>query len=445
MRAVQKWVVTFTLVALFMIFMPASLQAEEQGADLQSIINEAQPGHTIILPEGMYVGPVIIDKPLQLEAKSGEAVTIINNSTEPAIHIIADNVSLTQIIIRDEQTKKQPTILIQADGVLLDHLQIHTGSFGIKLRKANDGEVRNTSIVWDGIISERPLKLSDKGNGIDLYESNGNTFHGNTVTSMHDGIYMENSDNNVVEGNHFELLRYGVHCMYTKGTIIRKNVGNLNITGAMIMASRNIEVSENQFSKQSENVNSQGILLFDAHDLKILDNRVEGNRVGLYVEQSTLNQIKGNLIMGNFIGIQLLDAESNVMNDNQFIGNVANAEARRSANNSLDGNYWDSFQGIDLDGDGKSEVPYAINPFFQSLVKAKPGFQLFFQSPGMVFLEGLYQSQRQLWSVDTSPLMEPAEKVRFYVTTQSLTQSAAVGAGLLVLSIYLIYLGVRRR
>lgn len=101
-----------------------------------------------------------------------------------------------------------------------------------------------------------------------------------TVIAMHDGVYMENSDRNIVEGNRFERLRYGVHCMYTVGTIIRDNMGEYNITGAMIMAVRDVEVSANRFAKQNENVNSQGILLFDAVDSIIRDNVTEGNRVG---------------------------------------------------------------------------------------------------------------------------------------------------------------------
>lgn len=445
MKNVQKSILLFLLGVLSFIYITPSIKAEEQAKDLQSLINEAQRGTTIILPQGIYEGPIVIDKPLQLEAKSGEEVTINNPSNKPAIQIIANDVALTRITIRDEQVKQQPTVLIQADGVLLDQLQIHTGSFGIMMRKADHGEVRNTSIVWAGKGANRSIKMSDKGNGMDLYDSDNNTFYGNTVIAMHDGIYMENSDNNLVEENHFERLRYGVHCMYTKGTIIRHNIGRLNITGAMVMAARKVELSNNQFTKQSENVNSQGILLFDAHEIMVFDNHVEGNRVGLYVEQSTLNRITNNSIVGNFIGLQLLDAENNTMSGNQFIGNVASAASRNSVNNTLDGNYWDTFQGIDLDGDGKSEISYAINPFFQSLVKAKPGFQLFFQSPGMVFLEGLYQSQREQWASDASPLMEPTENARLVISKQTLQHSAILGVLLLCLSMLFIYMGVRKR
>ncbi|WP_141501113.1 right-handed parallel beta-helix repeat-containing protein [Paenibacillus luteus] len=445
MRVIQKLMYAFILLAISTLIGVGIVKAEGTPSPLQVLINEAHVGDTLHIPAGTYKGPIVIDKPLQLVAESGAGATISNTSNEPALQIKANNVSIIGLTILDETIKKQPAILVQANDVLLDDLQIRTGSFGIIMRKANNGKVLNTTIDWAGVVQDRPLKLSDKGNGIDLYDSHGNYFAGNTISSMHDGIYMENSDRNLIEDNQFELLRYGVHCMYTKGTVIRNNIGNLNITGAMIMAVRDVEVSGNQFTKQSENVNSQGILLFDAHHTIISGNHVEGNRVGLYVEQSTKNKIVDNAVIGNFIGIQLLDAEDNDIQENQFVGNVASAEARNSIGNLLESNYWDSFQGIDTDGDGKSETTYAINPFFQSLVKARPAFQLFFQSPGMVFLEDLYQSDRQSWSTDTSPLMQPSGKLKFVLPTQTLQNSAVVGAGLLIVALYFMYLGVRKR
>ncbi|MGO4544124.1 nitrous oxide reductase family maturation protein NosD [Paenibacillus sp. 2TAB23] len=445
MRVVQQLICVFILIVIPTMIGAGIVEAEETPSPLQVLINEAHAGDILHIPAGTYEGPLVIDKPLQLVAETEAGTMIRNTSNKPALQINANNVSIVGLTILDETIKKQPSILVQANDVLLDDLQIRTGSFGIKMRKANNGKVLNTRIDWVGVVQNRPLKLSDKGNGIDLYESHGNYFAGNRISSMHDGIYMENSDRNIIEDNQFELLRYGVHCMYTKGTVIRNNIGNLNITGAMIMAVRDVEVSGNQFTKQSENVNSQGILLFDAHHTTISGNHVEGNRVGLYVEQSTNNKIEDNAVIGNFIGIQLLDAEDNDIHENQFAGNVASAEARNSIGNQLEANYWDSFQGIDTNGDGKSDTAYAINPFFQSLVKARPGFQLFFQSPGMVFLEDLYQSDRQSWSTDTSPLMQPNGELKFVLPTQTLRNSAVVGAGLLSVAFYFIYVGVRKK
>ena len=97
--------------------------------------------------------------------------------------------------------------------------------------------------------------------------------------------------------------------------------------------------------KQSENVNSQGILLFDAHATTVRHNLVEGNRVGLYIEEeSTGNRLESNGVSDNFIGIQLIGASNNTITGNRFSGNVADAQAQNSTDNEIMGNFWDSFR-----------------------------------------------------------------------------------------------------
>ncbi len=402
----------------------------------------------MVLASGEYEGPIIINKPITIRAEDGGTVTLMNRTEQAAVTIAADRVALVGLTIHDVRLKEQPSIsIVKSDEALLHKLHIRTGSYGIRATDSNHMTIREALIEWGIPEEERKVKLSQKGNGIDLYHSHDNRLLQNTILSMHDGIYMENSDRNVVEDNRFERLRYGVHCMYTADALIRGNTGQYNITGAMIMAVRGAEVSDNQFTRQNENVNSQGILLFDAHDSVVQNNEVAGNRVGLYVEQSTGNLIAGNQVLGNFIGLQLLKAENNEMTDNVFAGNVVQAEARQSTSNTLVSNYWDSFQGIDADGDGQSDLQYAISPLFQSIVKAKPVFQLFFQSPSFVFLEGLYQSDRGSWTADSGPLMKPSLSRAGGQAMQTGTNLMTAAAGLLLLLIaisILLLMGVRK-
>ncbi|MNJ51759.1 Periplasmic copper-binding protein (NosD) [compost metagenome] len=172
------------------------------------------------------------------------------------------------------------------------------------------------------------------------------------------------------------------------------------------MGVRNVQVTDNSFAKQSQNVNSQGILLFDVQNSAIERNFVEGNRVGIYIELSKDNQVKENSVIRNFIGIQFKQAEGNRIEGNDFISNVIEAEATDSRENEMKGNYWDSAQGLDMDNDGISDIPYAINPFYQELVAKTPAFQLFFQSPGMTFLSEMITDEEKSWAMDSAPQMK---------------------------------------
>ncbi|WP_256975666.1 nitrous oxide reductase family maturation protein NosD [Paenibacillus sp. MY03] len=371
--------------------------------ELQPILDEAEPGSTIVLKPGIYLGPAVIRKPLELRSEiAGESI-LLNESEESALIVEADDVTLAGIRIRDEAFKPQATIVVSGDRARIEQLWIATGADGIAVKDADNGTITSTVIDW----TPREVSMAAKGNGIDLFNSHRWRIDGNTVSDAHDGIYMEKSDDTIVTGNVVERSRYGIHCMYTARTVIRGNVGNANVTGAMVMTATEVEVNGNTFTKQNENVHSQGILLFDAHDSVFEDNKVEGNRTGFYVEQSTGNVIVGNEVIYNFVGIQLLDAERNVVEGNLFQGNVADAQARGSSNNEIAGNYWDGFSGIDTDGDGYSDTAYAINPFFQGVTQKRAAFQLFFQSPGMEFLEELFQNNRDDWSRDVKPLLAP--------------------------------------
>lgn len=406
-RLLAMPVVSASFVCMLLLAMPvAAFSAAEPAELLQPLVDAAEPGAVILLKPGTYAGPVMIDKPLTLRGAGDAGGTIVlNTGLKPAVTIAegAEGTVLEGMSIVDETVKEEPSLLVAASRTVLDELHISTGANGINVRNADDGTVTRSTIQWaaDGI------RMAEKGNGIDLYNAHRWSMTDNVIADVHDGIYMENSDAALVADNVWLRSRYGVHCMYTKNTVIRDNEGHMNITGAMVMAAKQVTVADNTFTKQNENVNSQGILLFDAHETEITGNVVDGNRVGLYVELSSSNVIKDNVIRYNFIGIQLLEASENAIRGNMLLGNVSDAQARGSEANVIAENYWDSFQGIDADGDGKSDVSYAVNPFFQGLTQKRPPFQLFFQSPGMVFLESLYQSDRSRWAVDSAPLMAP--------------------------------------
>jgi|GEM_PF-189733 len=374
---------------------------------LQQLIDQAAEGSMIELSTGSYTGPVRITKPLQLTASPNAEVTIVNNTDQPALTVEAEDVVISGVIIEDTAIKPAPSVRVTGDRVELIGLHVITGSDGIKLEGADHGEVRDSIVEWGG---SQNASFTERGNGIDLYQSHDIRIIGNTVRGVFDGIYMEFSDDTVVEHNHIERSRYGIHCMYTNRTIIRHNTGTMNITGGMIMAVHGVEMTDNTFTKQSENVNSQGILLFDAHDSLVSDNQVEGNRVGVYVEYSSDNELVNNAVKNNFIGIQLIESTQNTITGNYFVGNVSDALASGNSDNDIQANYWDSFSGIDLDGNGRSDTRYAMNPFFQGLIKKKPAFQLFFQTPGIMFLESLYETGREGWTMDIAPLMAPPER-----------------------------------
>ncbi|MDR5000266.1 right-handed parallel beta-helix repeat-containing protein [Brevibacillus parabrevis] len=447
------------------LVMPAALTAlaEESADSLQAQIDRAAPGETITIPEGKYEGPIRITKPLKLVADGD--VKLTNPSEEAALIIAADDVTLQGITVVDRRINSEDaSIIVKGNRNLLEKVTVDTMGTGVQLRGANSntlhkvfviGKVKDRGSTSDAghdhsaHLSKSQSKpkvtvQAQKGNGIDLYDSNDNRLTDNQVTNVFDGIYLEKSSGNQLEQNWVEKSRYGYHLMGTTNTTLKNNTGSENVTGAMLMETSEATVIGNQFLKQQKNPNSQGILLYDVQNSLITDNRIEGNRVGLYLERSTGITVKGNQLALNFVGMQLTSSSQNTWTNNQFISNVIAAQAQDSATDNINGNYWDNLLGLDVDGDHISDLPYEMNPFYLGLTDAVPAYQLFFQSPGFVFLENLFTNGAGSPIRDNSPLMPTSAVLAADAQTTSGWGAGILGLILLLGSCTFIYVGVKK-
>lgn len=380
--------------------------ATAEAVPLQSLIDATPSGQTLVLSgDRDYSGPAVVSAAITI-ASDGEAV-VKNDSDRPVLTLAADGIVLKGIAVQDIRTDpKKPAILVQSNDNRLEQLRIKSQGGGIFLRNANDNRISNSRI--EGAHPEDPDKpYSRRGNGIDLLASARNVIEGNTIVHVHDGVYAESSNETRVRGNVATDSRYGYHFMFSGKTELVDNVGEGNVTGGMVMSVEGAVVKGNRFEKQTENVNSQGILLFDVHRSEISGNRVVGNRVGLYIEQSTENTLADNEVVRNFIGLQMIQSNDNRLQHSLFAANVNQAQSTDSKNNDLEGNYWDDFESLDTDGDGLSDLSYEIDPFFLQLTADMDAFQVFFQSPGLPFLAQMFHADTANWLKDPSPLLQP--------------------------------------
>lgn len=436
--------------------MARAASSELEGA-LQQLVDQAQPGDTVRVPAGRYQGPVVVDKPIHLEGSSSgsstssDEVVIVNPEKGPVLELRSEGASLTGLTIKDSRNDPDSVALfIRGSGNRISGLHIETMGYGVRLEDANRNlleELTIQGLTESGEEASQEEEPSERGNGIDLRGSGGNVMKGNTISNMFDGIYIEKGDANRIESNTVTHSRYGYHLMFSKNTLVQDNVGSRNVTGAMIMSDEGSVVTGNDFAKQSENATAQGILLFDVKGSSIENNRVEGNRVGLYAQGITDNRIRNNRFYRNFVGIQMMGAKSNRIEGNEFIANVVQAQATAGEGNRVGFNYWDDHEGLDLQGDGVSDLPYQGNPFFLSLTEQTPAYQIFFGSPGMTLLEGLFQSTEQAVFSDEAPWMKPELPELQQDSTASNSGRAgplAASAALLGLSTAIFWLGGRR-
>lgn len=393
--------------AIGSILLAEQNQVEAQGSLLQQMIDQAEPGSTVTIPEGRYVGPVVLNKPLRLEGTG--LVTVENPTQGPIIRVETDGAEIADLRLSDSREDAESVaVSVTGSGNKLFRLRIATHGYGIRLNNAHGNLIEG--LEAEGLAKAGQARneedFVDKGNGIDLRESHDNVLRGNRIGNMYDGIYIEKGKSNRVENNMVTGSRYGYHLMFSVNTVVEGNSGSRNVTGAMVMSDKGAQVRNNDFARQSANATAQGILLFDVTGALVECNRVEGNRLGLYAQTIRSTEIRSNRFLRNFVGLQLTDARDSVLTGNEFVANVVQAQASSEGSNRFELNYWDNHNGLDLEGDGVSNLTFRAGDFFLKLTEKNPAYQIFFGSPGMVLLEGLFQKPMEEAFTDTAPLMK---------------------------------------
>ena len=200
---------------------------------------------------------------------------------------------------------------------------------GISLEDANNSRILNNNCSFNN------------GHGIRVYFSYNNTFFGNTASNnSENGIYIETAQNNTFSGN----------------TLINNTAG-AGIGGYTFY--------NNIISENTINNNGHGIFLGECTNNTVSRNiAINENMLGIYLHKSENNSIYGNTVNYNTMyGIVLEYSNFTLVYNNSFSGNVINAidnSFYNDWNNSAIGNYWDDYDGKDIDGDGIGETPYAI-------------------------------------------------------------------------------------
>ncbi|MBW7857653.1 MAG: nitrous oxide reductase family maturation protein NosD, partial [Leptonema sp. (in: Bacteria)] len=249
------------------------------------------------------------------------------------------------------------------------------------------------------------------GNGIHLWSSNNNKLIGNTIIRHRDGIYFEFSENLDVKDNRVYFnIRYGLHFMFCDGSHIEDNLFEQNATGVALMYSKNLFLKNNQFT-DSRGPSMQGVLLKDITDSHLKENHIYGNTTGAMLDSSSRNKIEGNRFERNGTAFEIYgNSESNTVNGNIFLGNIFDvATNTRENTNNYERNYWDRYQGFDMNRDGLGDVPYSPVQIFSYWMSKYPELSILAGSSMLNFLEIMEKAFPVLTPStlkDNSPLMK---------------------------------------
>lgn len=379
------------------------------GDDLQAAVDRAAPGDVVEVARGRYEVNLVLRRPLVLRGVGRP--TLSGALRGDTLRIAAPDVTVEGFVVRDSGAD----LLHQNAGIQVlpgAHRAVVRGNeltynlFGLWIEKAD------AVVVQDNVITgKRDLASSQRGNGVQLYNTRGARIEGNRIGFVRDALYVDVSHDAVFRANELHHSRYGTHYMNSYRNVWEDNDSHHNRGGLALMEVRDQVVRRNRAWANGDH----GIMLRTLQDSVIEDNVVAGNARGFFIYDVEYATLRGNRVLDNDVGVHLAAGSTrNQVDGNDFIGNreqVRYVGARDEAWGGARGNHWSSYMGWDRDGDGRGDVRYEANDLVDRLLWRHPLARLMLGSPAVQALRLVGQQFPVLRApavVEARPRMAPA-------------------------------------
>ncbi|MDM1048545.1 nitrous oxide reductase family maturation protein NosD [Sphingobacterium sp. UBA6645] len=339
----------------------------------------AKEGDTVLVHAGLYKeGNIVIDKPITFLGKGNPTL--------------------------DGQKKYEP-LSIKSHGVLVKGFTFKSSGHsslddiaGVKIYNTYDVKVID-NILDDnffGIYSQSCKRLEIRGNKIRAYgkaeQLIGNGIHGwksdsldiqqNEIIGHRDGVYLEFvTHTHVLNNLSQDNLRYGLHFMFSHDNSYVGNTFRSNGAGVAVMYTKNVHMENNRFEENWGDA-AYGLLLKDISDSQIINNHFDRNTTGIFMEGSNRIHLEQNNFKDNGWAIKIqASCMDNRFKDNNFMQNTFDVATNGSLSlNYFENNFWDKYEGYDLDKDGIGDIPFRPVSLFSMLVERYPSAMLLFRS-----------------------------------------------------------------
>jgi nitrous oxidase accessory protein len=359
------------------------------GSKLSSIRNAisiAVAGDTIEIYPGLYKeGNIIVDKKLY-----------IRGINYPVL----------------DGEKKFEILSLKANGITVEGLQLQHGGYSsyndiaaIKIYNASSVTIRNNrlfdtffaiyslhgsfcTIERNNIRSAAKNELSS-ANGIHCWKSDHMMIRNNYISGHRDGIYFEFVTYSIIRENiSTGNVRYGLHFMFSHENSYILNTFSDNGAGVAVMYSHHVKMIGNTFSNNWGGA-AYGLLLKDISDSKIQANQFTANTCGIYMEGTNRIAVNRNRFSHNGWAVKIqASCNDNSINYNNFIANTFDVATNGSlVLNNFNHNYWDKYEGYDLNRNKIGDIPFRPVTLYSMIVEQDPTTLMLFRSVMVTLLD----------------------------------------------------------
>lgn len=376
---------------------------------IQLAIKAAQNGDTIIVNGGNYKsGNIILNKSITLLGKNNPVLD--GEFKYEIISVRANNCHIKGFVIINSGISSIVDYagikLYDCERVTVENNDIKNAFFGIYV------QIGKNCIIKNNRLSANKYTEHDNGNGIHCWKSDSLQIVGNKIKGHRDGIYFEFVTNSIIWRNtSTDNMRYGLHFMFSNNDTYVANVFEKNGAGVAVMFSNHVQMYNNYFCKNWGDA-SYGILLKEISDSAIEGNFFEQNTSGIYIEGASRVKMERNSFINNGWALKIQASCMDIkVKANNFKQNTFDVGTNGSlVLNEFNGNFWDKYDGYDINRDGKGDVPYRPVSMFSMIIEKNPPAMILFRSlitSLMDKTEKLIPSITPENLIDEIPLMKP--------------------------------------
>lgn len=268
----------------------------QAGQDLAAAVRSAAAGDVVEVARGLYRVNLVIDKPLTL--RGIDRPTISGGNQGDTIRVTAPDVTIEGLIVRDSGGSLQGQnagiyLFPGSHRAVVQHCELTYNLFGLWIEKVKDVRIEGNTIT-----GKRDFDSAMRGNGIQLYNTQGAQILGNNISFVRDALYVDVSHHAVFRGNKLHHSRYGSHYMTSFYNLWEDNDSYYNRGGLALMEVREQVVRNNRAWGNSDH----GIMLRSVQDSVVEGNVVAGNRRGFFIYDVEYVTLRRNLVVDNFRG-----------------------------------------------------------------------------------------------------------------------------------------------
>jgi nitrous oxidase accessory protein len=351
---------------------------------VQAAVDAAAPGESVVLTGRFDERVVVNTSGITLTTRDGAVIDA--DGTGRVLTVRAPNVIVEHLWLRNSGSdlgNEDAGVFLaeRANDAVLRDIHMTEITFGVWVNGADRVRIAECYIKGRPDVERR----TDRGNGINLWETTDTVVHDNAITAVRDGIYYSWAGNVTSTDNVMWNNRYGVHYMYSDDNRLLNNTAVDNDVGYALMVSQRLVVANNT-ALRNDGISGHGVLLKDIERSTVRDNTYVGNDHGIYAFNAQDNRITGNLLRRNGVGMHVTaDSRGQTVTGNSFVenGNAVRTTTNRvqSWNDSERGNYWHGARTADIDGDRISEIRHRPAGLIERLVMERPQVAVFAASP----------------------------------------------------------------